>query len=96
MTIDEFSTQEQLEQWGVQNFWILMETIPESEPFSELMTAFLGMRALKRTSRKWNPEELRFHEYLEMEMRSEFAKAAREGRFETAAEIALNVFEVGA
>ena len=96
MTIDEFSTQEQLEQWGVQNFWRLIDSVPESEPFSELMTAFIGLRSIKKASRRWDSEQAPFRIYLRMTMEYDFAKFAREGRLHSAAEDALKVIEAGA
>ncbi len=93
--INEFSSPEAIEEWAIEIFWETIDCIPETEGFSDLMVALTGVRVIKRASRRWNPEKLSYGEYLRMALREEFAKAAHENRYITAAESALALVNRG-
>ncbi len=94
--IDHFSTPNDLEEWGIENFYDLIDSIPTVEQFSHQMVAFIGLRSVKKASRRWDAEQAPFHIYLHIILTNDFEKFAADGRFISAAEESLDIIEAGA
>jgi len=93
--INELSPPEDLENWAYENFWNVLDAIPDTADFSDLQLALLGVRAIRRSIRRWSPEKLNYDKYLEMVLREEFTKEAADGNYLTVAEKALNLVNGG-
>ena len=93
--IHEFSSPDDIQEWSIIIFWEIVDSVPEAEGLSDLLLASIGVRAIRRASRRWDPEKLSFLDFLRMGLREEFLKAANENRFTTAAEDALALVNRG-
>jgi hypothetical protein len=91
--INNFSTPKELEQWGFAHLWELIDSIPEADPFSQLSASYIGVRAVKKASRRWDAEQLPFPHFLLMILKGDFHQAANEGKFTTAGEDAVALIQ---
>ena len=91
--IDDFTSEEDLISWGLANFWEVVGEVDPEERFSTQMLALQGVRSLRKAARRYTMELLPFHAWWEVVLRDDLEKAARDGRYRTAAENALALIE---
>lgn len=91
--IDDFSSEEELISWGLANFWDVVGEVDPEGRFSEHMLAFQGLRSLRKAARRWGGELLPFYAWWDLVLRDDLAKAAKDERFRTAAEEAIEQIE---
>ncbi len=91
--IDDFTSEEDLISWGLANFWDVVGEVDPEERFSRQMLVFQGVRSLRKAARRYTGEELPFHAWWDVVLRDDLEKAARDGRYQTAAEDALALIE---
>ena len=93
MSIEYTSAADELAQWGLEHFYDLLDDIPEVDEFTPAMAAFIGLRAIKKASRRWDPDQLSFPDFCGFVMKADYQKFLKEGKTSTAAEQALELID---